>query len=84
MIFPKSKAPRVIHQRTTSDKSVPGVGTYKNIDLAYTQNIVKEKSRSAFISKSALKRHTEAFAATKLWVPGPGSYNLSPEPKKGK
>jgi hypothetical protein len=80
--FPKSKQGRIISQRSICDKSIPGVGTYKNIDLAYSHNIVKQRSRSVFISKSSLNRYTEDAAKQKSWVPGPGSYNLIEEARK--
>jgi hypothetical protein len=79
--FPRSKEPRIISQKTFNDRLVPGVGTYKNVDLAYSHNVVKQKSRSTFISNSSLNRYTESAARQKSWIPGPGTYNLSTSPK---
>ena len=63
---------------------MPGVGAYKDVDLAYTHNIIKEKSKTVVISKTVFKRYTEEVAKTKSWVPGPGAYQTFPEIKKSK
>jgi hypothetical protein len=68
----------MIHQRHNSNKFVPGVGAYKDIDLAYNHFIIKERTSNAIISKTQFKRYPDHVASTKSWVPGPGSYEIIP------
>ena len=77
-IFPKSNSPNTIQVRAKLTQFVPGVGFYKNVENAYTQNIVKPKGRSARIYNSKFKRFSDEVAKGKSWVPGPGAYNILP------
>ena len=81
-VFAKAKIPSVFHQKAQSTKYVPGVGTYKDSERAYTSNIILHKERVPYISKYQYTRFTEKVSKDKQWVPGPGSYEVVPYSSK--
>ena len=80
---PKSNPTSVFYEKAKQTKMVPGVGSYKDVELAYAKNIVHRRDRITTFFPYQLTRFSEAAAKNKSWVPGPGSYNTG-EPERTK
>lgn len=72
--IPKSQTQHAIVDRANRSKYIPGVGTYKDMDKAYSNNLVWKKSRVAGIFPYKTSRFTDEVIKNKSWVPGPGTY----------
>ena len=54
--FNKAPATGTLNELTAITKSIPGVGHYKEVERAYTSNLVKARSRTPMITKSKMVR----------------------------
>ena len=74
-IFSKDKKTCKFEKDAERMKYVPGVGSYKNVEVAY-KRFVDKKLKIPVVMKERLVRSTERAGKDKMWIPGPGSYNL--------
>jgi hypothetical protein len=75
--FSKSSGSNSIHKRAKDTSFVPGVGTYQNVESAYSKYMIK-KSRTPVIFPYKSKGFTDDLVRRSKETPGPGSYNIGP------
>ena len=80
--FSKSKRENFAIKKAAEKKFVPGVGSYPGATQYNTIAAIVAKKKP-IISKYSFTRFTEAAGKNKVWVPGPGTYDLLSKPKKG-
>lgn len=83
-VIPKSNSPNAVSLRAHLTRLIPPVGFYKNIDLAYTKNIIFKKNRSPVITPYKIKSQLDELQKISATIPGPGSYNIGPPIRKNK
>lgn len=79
--FSRSKTPSIYHLKALKNKSIPGVGSYKEPEVAYSKFMLK-KERTPIIMPYKIKRFTEMVIENSKKIPGPGAYeNVLPMKK---
>lgn len=61
-------------QRGKSEKSPVGPGTYKDLDLAYSKSVIKERPKNAMFLTQKRENPIEAASKALRHVPGVGKY----------
>jgi hypothetical protein len=74
-LFLKEKKSCKFEKDALVKKFVPGVGVYHGVENAL-KKFVEKKAKNVMVYKEKLVRSTERAGKEKMWVPGPGSYNL--------
>ena len=76
--FSKSRTPSPLYQQGELNKLLPGVGSYQNLEKAYTKHQIIKRERTTVILPYKSKGFADDAIKRAKEVPGPGSYNIGP------
>ena len=76
--FSKSKEENSVHLRAKQTSYVPGVGSYKDVEKAYSNFVVIKKERTPVIFSYKAKGFTDDIVKRSKETPGPGAYYIGP------
>lgn len=79
--FSRSNSPSPISKHAEITKFVPGVGSYTNLERAYTRHQVIKKERTTLILPYKIKGFADDLIKHAKEVPGPGAYEIGPPSK---
>ena len=74
--FCKSNSPCPLYSRALATKDNPAVGSYKDLEKAYTKHQVIKRERTAIILPYKYKGFADDLIKTAKQSPGPGAYNV--------
>jgi hypothetical protein len=80
--IPRAKSATSISTAAQTTKNFPGAGHYFNKDdIGSMASLVKKSSRRVIHPYKA-KRYFDQITKNAKFVPGPGTYEIGPKPKK--